>query len=156
MTLSWAARRSAPRAHQQGSTSGRCTTDALLLYIHHFRGYSHNVNNDNRFALNPCVLGGIDRRRPSCSGATAYRRGREGWTEGSRGGSWRAQGVTTSTRVAVDPSSLQRAATVVRRAPRGSSQRDQNDNGCVLTRVYDIIFIRLYKYVKKLSSHSHL
>jgi hypothetical protein len=26
MTLGWAARRSAPRAHQRGSTPGRCTT----------------------------------------------------------------------------------------------------------------------------------
>ena len=26
MTLGWAAKRSAPRAHQRGSTPGRCTT----------------------------------------------------------------------------------------------------------------------------------
>jgi hypothetical protein len=26
MTLGWAAKRSAPRAHQRGSTTGRCTT----------------------------------------------------------------------------------------------------------------------------------
>jgi hypothetical protein len=27
MTLGWAVKRSAPRAHQQGSTPGRCTTE---------------------------------------------------------------------------------------------------------------------------------
>jgi hypothetical protein len=48
MTLGWAARRSAPRAHQQDSTPGRCIHGALLLYIHHVRGHSHNVSNDRR------------------------------------------------------------------------------------------------------------
>jgi hypothetical protein len=33
MTLGWAAKRSAPRAHQRGSTPGRCTTGcATPLY----------------------------------------------------------------------------------------------------------------------------
>jgi hypothetical protein len=44
MTLGWAARRSAPRAYQQGTTPGRCTPDALLICIH-VRGHSHNVSN---------------------------------------------------------------------------------------------------------------
>jgi hypothetical protein len=45
MTLGWAAKRSAPRAHQRGSTLAVASPDALLHYIHHIRGHSHNVSN---------------------------------------------------------------------------------------------------------------
>jgi hypothetical protein len=48
MTFGWAAKRSAPRAHQRGSTPSRCTTDVLLLYINLVRGHSHNVSTDRR------------------------------------------------------------------------------------------------------------
>jgi hypothetical protein len=48
MTLGWAVKRSAPRAHQRGSTPGRAPLDALLHYIHHVRGHSHNVSNIHR------------------------------------------------------------------------------------------------------------
>jgi hypothetical protein len=43
MTFGWAARWSAPRAHQWGSTPAVSPPDALLLYIHHVRGHSRNV-----------------------------------------------------------------------------------------------------------------
>jgi hypothetical protein len=48
MTLGWAAKRSAPRAHQRGSTLAVAPPDALLLYIHHVRGHSQNVTNGRR------------------------------------------------------------------------------------------------------------
>jgi hypothetical protein len=45
MTLDWAAKRSAPRAHQQVVPMVVAPSDALLHYIHHVRGHSHNVSN---------------------------------------------------------------------------------------------------------------
>jgi hypothetical protein len=48
MTLGWATKQSAPRAHQRGSTLAVAPPDALLLYIHHVRGHLHNVNNSRR------------------------------------------------------------------------------------------------------------
>jgi hypothetical protein len=46
MTLGWAARRSAPRAHRQGSTPGRCPPNALLLSLR-----VANVGNNNEAPL---------------------------------------------------------------------------------------------------------
>jgi hypothetical protein len=48
MTLGWAAKRSAPWTHQRGSTLAVAPPDALLHYIHHVRGHSHNISNDHR------------------------------------------------------------------------------------------------------------
>jgi hypothetical protein len=48
MTLGWAVKRSAPYAHQQGSTLAVAPPDALLLYIHHVQRHSHNVTNGHR------------------------------------------------------------------------------------------------------------
>jgi hypothetical protein len=57
MTLGWAARRSAPRAHQRGSTPVVAPPDVLLLYIHHVRGHSHNVINGRRPSAQEFMVG---------------------------------------------------------------------------------------------------
>jgi hypothetical protein len=50
MTLGWAVKRSAPQAHQQGSTMVVAPSNALLLYIHRVRGHSYNVSNGHRLS----------------------------------------------------------------------------------------------------------
>jgi hypothetical protein len=50
MTLGWAVKRSAARAHQQGSTLTVAPPDALLLYIHRVQGHSYNVSNGHRLS----------------------------------------------------------------------------------------------------------
>jgi hypothetical protein len=44
MTLGWAARRSAPRLISEVVHLAVAPPDALLLYIHHIQGHSHNVS----------------------------------------------------------------------------------------------------------------
>jgi hypothetical protein len=48
MTLGWSARRSAPRLISEVVHLVVAPPDALLLYIHHVQGHSHNVSNGRR------------------------------------------------------------------------------------------------------------
>jgi hypothetical protein len=56
MTLGWAVKRSAPRAHQQGSTLAVAPPDALLLYKHHVREHSYNVSNGHRLSAQELMV----------------------------------------------------------------------------------------------------
>jgi hypothetical protein len=48
MTLGWAAKRSAPGLISEVVPLHVAPPDALLYYIHHVRGHSHNVSNVHR------------------------------------------------------------------------------------------------------------
>jgi hypothetical protein len=50
MSLGWAVKRSATRAHQQGSTPSRCTTGCATPLHTRVRGHSYNINNSHRLS----------------------------------------------------------------------------------------------------------